>query len=59
MKTNRTNIKTCAGNHRIDFSKYHTIRTYATTPTATTPNNKTSFDNIGNGQTPSEEDIRN
>jgi hypothetical protein len=35
------------------------VPTYATTPTATTPNNTTSFDNIGNGQTPSEEDIRN
>ena len=35
------------------------VPTYATTPTATTPNNTTSFDDIGNGQTPSEEDIRN
>jgi hypothetical protein len=34
------------------------VPTYATTPT-TTPNNTTSFDDIGNGQTPSEEDIRN
>src|SRR5688572_30086499 len=32
------------------------VPTYATT---TTPNNTTSFDDIGNGQTPSEEDIRN
>ena len=32
------------------------VPTYATT---TTPNNTTSFDDIGNGQVPSEEDIRN
>src|SRR5688500_14313348 len=35
------------------------VPTYATTTPTTTPNNTTSFDNIGNGQTPSEEDIRN
>ena len=39
------------------------VPTYATTDTNTTvstiPNNTTSFDDIGNGQTPSAEDIRN
>ena len=39
---------------------YATTDTNTTVPTPTTiPNNTTSFDDIGNGQTPTAEDIRN